>query len=114
MISIREALEIHKILIDNYGGTHGIRDLGSLESALRRPLQQFENKDLYPSILQKAAALVQSILVNHPFIDGNKRLGYTLLRYLLLQNGLDIDANQEENTIPLSLLHPAKSTMTQL
>ena len=96
MISLKEAEEIHKILIDNFGGADGIRDLGSLESALSRPFQSFDGEELYPSPLLKAAALLESILINHPFIDGNKRTAYTLVRLFLISNGLDINASQDE------------------
>ncbi|HMO63552.1 MAG TPA: type II toxin-antitoxin system death-on-curing family toxin [Ferruginibacter sp.] len=96
MISLKEATVIHEILIDNFGGLHGIRDFGSLESALNRPLQSFDNQELYPGAINKAAALLESILVNHPFIDGNKRTGYTLVRLFLLKNEIDIKATQEE------------------
>ena len=67
-----------------------------MESALARPFQSFENQELYPTVILKAAALLESILINHPFIDGNKRVGYTLLRLFLLSNGLDIDASQND------------------
>ncbi len=96
MISIKEVEEIHKTLIDTFGGSHGIRDLAALDSALVRPFQTFDNKELHPTPLHKAASLVESILINHPFIDGNKRTGYVLMRILLIDNGLDIDASQEE------------------
>jgi len=96
MISPNEAEEIHKILINNFGGSHGIRDVNNLESALARPFQTFENEELYPTAILKGAALLESLLVNHPFIDGNKRLGYTLLRLFLLSNGLDIAASQQD------------------
>src|SRR5262250_1957214 len=96
MISVKEAEEIHKILIDNFGGSHGLRDLGSLESALIRPFQSFENEELYPTVILKAAALLESLLINHPFIDGNKRIGYTLLRLFLLSNGIEMNASQKD------------------
>lgn len=96
MISVKDAEEIHKTLIDNFGGSHGPRDLGSLESALTRPFQSFENQELYSTIVLKAAALLESLLINHPFIDGNKRIGYTLMRLFLLSNGLDINASQPQ------------------
>lgn len=76
MISVSEAILIQDILIEKFGGTRGIRDRGLLESALARPFQTFDNKDLYPTIVKKAAALIESILRNHPFVDGNKRIGY--------------------------------------
>ena len=95
MIPIKEVEQVHRILIDKFGGSHGIRDSAALESAIARPFQTFDEKDLYPSVLEKAASLIESILVNHPFIDGNKRTGYTLLRLYLIQNGLDITASQD-------------------
>ena len=73
MISIQETEKLHKVLIDTFGGTHGIRDLDALQSALSRPFQTFDNSDLYPSVLEKAASLLESLLNNHPFVDGNKR-----------------------------------------
>jgi len=96
MISIKEAQQIHKILIDTFGGAQGVRDISALESALKRPFQTFDNKELYPTAIDKAAALAESILNNHPFIDGNKRTGYVLMRLLLLQNGQDIHASEQD------------------
>jgi death-on-curing protein len=95
MITIDEVLHIHQTLINDFGGIHGIRDISALESALARPFQTFDNKELYPSILEKAAALTESILINHPFMDGNKRTGYALLRLYLLSYGLDIIASSD-------------------
>lgn len=99
MISQKEAEEIHKLVIEMFGGSHGIRDYNGLESALARPFQTFDNQDLYLNTLQKAASLIESILINHPFIDGNKRTGYVLLRIFLIQNGIDILASQEEKYV---------------
>jgi death-on-curing protein len=96
MITLNQVEQIHKILISQFGGSHGIRDRGILLSALSRPYQTFDGKDLYPTAIQKAAALIESILINHPFIDGNKRTGYVLMRLLLIEHGLDIIANQSE------------------
>ena len=99
MISQKEAEEIHKLVIEMFGGSHGIRDYNGLESALARPFQTFDNQDLYLNTLLKAASLIESILINHPFIDGNKRTGYVLLRIFLIQNGIDILASQEEKYV---------------
>jgi death on curing protein len=96
MISISEVILIQDILIERFGGTRGIRDKGLLESAISRPFQTFDSKDLYPDSIQKSAALIESIVTNHPFIDGNKRIGYVLMRLLLLDNGLDIISNQDD------------------
>lgn len=96
MISLQEVEKIHQILILEFGGANGIRDKDFLDSALARPFQTFDGKELYPTPLDKAASLIESILINHPFVDGNKRTGYVLMRLLLLQNKLDILASQEE------------------
>ena len=96
MISIKEVEEIHKTLINIFGGSQGVRDLAALDSALARPIQTFDNNELHPTPIHKAASLIESILINHPFIDGNKRTGYVLMRLLLIESGLDIDASQEE------------------
>jgi len=94
MIELTEAIKIHSILIERHGGSDGIRDLDLLESALNRPYATFDNKDLYPNPIEKSAAILESILINHPFIDGNKRTGYVLARLILLDNQIDINANQ--------------------
>ncbi len=99
MISITEVEEIHKVLIEKFGGSLGIRDKTGLESALARPLQTFDSRELYPTVITKAAALIESILTNHPFVDGNKRTGYVLMRLFLITNGFDIAATQEEKYV---------------
>ena len=75
MILPDDILEIHKRSIEDYGGSQGIRDASLLESAIARPFQTFEEKDLYPTFYEKAAALGESLIINHPFVDGNKRTG---------------------------------------
>lgn len=96
MIELRDVLNIHNILIDKFGGSKGVRDQGSLESAINRPFATFDNQDLYPTPSDKAAAILESILINHPFVDGNKRTAYVLMRLILLDNGLDVVADQED------------------
>lgn len=96
MISIEQALKIHAIVLERFGGANGVRDLGSLESALARPFQTFGGEDLYPNIFEKAAAIGESIIMNHPFIDGNKRSGYLLMESLLRYEGYMIIASNED------------------
>lgn len=96
MIELKDVLNIHNILIDKFGGSKGIRDNGSLESAINRPFATFDNQDLYPNPSDKAAAILESILINHPFVDGNKRTAYVLMKLILLDNGLDIVADQDD------------------
>ena len=96
MISIEDVLKIHNTAIEQFGGKKNIRDLSLLESALSRPFATFDGNDLYPTILEKVAAISESIIKNHPFYDGNKRIGYLLLRILLRKNGFDLSADQDE------------------
>jgi len=96
MIPLKEVEHIHKLLINTFGGSHGVRDLSALLSALARPFQTFDNKEFYPTPIDKAASLLESIVSNHPFIDGNKRTAYVLARLFLLQNRMDIKASQQD------------------
>jgi death-on-curing protein len=96
MIDIQDVIRIHEILIDNFGGNKGIRDRGLLESAISRPFQTFDKIDLYSNPVEKAAALIESILINHPFVDGNKRIGYVLMRLLLMEYEYDLIATEDE------------------
>ena len=96
MIDLRQALSIHKVLIEKFGGTDGLKDQGALESALARPYATFNQKELYPTPVEKASAILESILINHPFLDGNKRTGYVLMRLILMAGGRDIEASQDD------------------
>lgn len=96
MISVNDILTIHKKLVDNFGGLHGVRDMPALESAIARPFQKYDNQLLYASVLEQGAALIESLLTNHPFADGNKRTGYVSLRLFLMQHGLDFNASMDE------------------
>jgi death-on-curing protein len=96
MIEKSDVLNIHSILIDKFGGSKGVQDLTVLESAINRPYATFDNVELYPKPSEKAAAILESILINHPFIDGNKRTAFVLMKLLLLKNSIEIKATQEE------------------
>lgn len=96
MISVEDVEKIHQILIKEFGGSLGTRDAHALSAAIARPYQTFDGKELYPSLLEKAAVLIESMLSNHPFVDGNKRTGYVLMRLFLIENGIDIIAGQDE------------------
>lgn len=95
-ITSGEVISIHEILIEEFGGSNGLRDLGLLESSVNRIYQTFEGKELYPSPIEKAAAIFESLINNHPFVDGNKRIAYVMLRSVLLNNKLDVDASENE------------------
>jgi len=96
MIDYQEVLQIHKVLIQKFGGSQGIRDENGLKSALERPFGGFGETEFYPSPEKKAGAILESIVKNHPFIDGNKRTGYVLMRLILMSFGKDIQASQDE------------------
>jgi death on curing protein len=93
MLHVNEAIRIHHLLIADFGGAQGVRDWGSLESALARPYQTFDGIELYATPQAKASAIMESLAINHPFVDGNKRIAYTLFRLLLLNAGVDIAAD---------------------
>lgn len=96
MIELKDVVNIHNLLIDKFSGSSGIRDMNLLESAINRPWATFDQQDLYANPLEKAAAILESILINHPFVDGNKRTAYVLMRLILLENELDISASEDE------------------
>jgi death on curing protein len=83
MLSKNVVLLIHQNVLLAHGGANGTRDENALDGAIGRPFQTFGGEDLYPTPLQKAAAIGESIIMNHPFVDGNKRTGYVLMETLL-------------------------------
>lgn len=91
-----QVLFIHSRLIDETGGLHGIRDLGLLQSAASRPRTTFGGRELYPDVFHKAAALMESLIKNHPFIDGNKRTAITSAGIFLEINGNFLETSQKE------------------
>ncbi|WP_448702243.1 type II toxin-antitoxin system death-on-curing family toxin [Mucilaginibacter sp. AW1-3] len=96
MIDLAIVQNLHEVLIQRFGGGSGIRDMGALQAAIARPYATFEETDLYPTAIDKASAILESILINHPFVDGNKRTGYALMRLHLLKAGSDISADQDK------------------
>ena len=95
-LSLYEILELHDMIIEITGGAKGIRDIRALESAISQPRITFNKTDLYPDILTKAAALCFFLVMNHPFIDGNKRIGHAAMETFLILNGLEIEASIDE------------------
>lgn len=91
-----QVLFIHYRIVEETGGSHGIRDLTLLQSALARHVSTFDENDLYPDIFSKAASLMHSIIKNHPFVDGNKRTAITTASIFLLRNGYCLIASHEE------------------
>lgn len=91
-----QVLFIHSRIIDVTGGRPGIRDLSLLQSAVSRPRAMFDKKDLYPGLFQKVAALMESLIKNHPFIDGNKRTAIASAGIFLQMNGYVLTASQKD------------------
>lgn len=95
-LSPEQVLFIHSRLVDTIGGIHGIRDIGLLQSSVARPKATFEGKELYPDLFHKAAALMESLARNHPFIDGNKRTSITASGIFLSFNGYMLSCSSKE------------------
>lgn len=89
--TLEETLELHRILVERFGGSGGIRDLGLLQSALGRPQTGY-----YNSLSLQAAALLQSLSQNHPFVDGNKRVAFAVTAIFLRMNGMRLIVSPEE------------------
>ncbi len=92
MIFISEIIEIHNMILEDFGGPSGIRDNNLLESSLNGIYSTFSGIDLYPTKVDKIVRLGFNIIKNHPFVDGNKRVGCYLVLYLLDKNGYEYDA----------------------
>ena len=90
-VTLDEALRIHELLINEFGGATGVRDRGLIESALLRPQTGY-----YADLIEEAAALWESLAMNHGFVDGNKRVAYACLEMFLQLNGADISATNDE------------------
>jgi death-on-curing protein len=95
-LSRAEIIELHRRVIERFGGSFGIRDRAALDSSLAQPLQAFGGEDLYVGVVAKAAALGFFLATNHAFIDGNKRVAHAAMEMTLLLNGLEIDAAASE------------------
>lgn len=96
VLSQSQVLLLHKQLIKRYGGSEGLRDSGLLDAVLNGPFQTFDNAELYPSLLEKAARLAYSLVCDHPFIDGNKRIGAHAMLVFLAINGVQLTYMDQE------------------
>ncbi len=94
-LSLAEVLDLYDRVLDVAGGSSALRDLGALESALAQPRATFDGLDLYPTLVEKAAALGFALIRNHPFVDGNKRIGHAAVEVFLMLNGFELEAAVE-------------------
>ena len=95
-LTVEEVLALHSRIIASSGGSPGLRDRGALDSAIAQPQMTFDGVDLYVTLARKAAALGHSLISNHPFIDGNKRIGHAAMAVMLLLNGYEIVGSVDE------------------
>ena len=95
-LSLDQVLMLHKKTISLHGGSDGIRDISLVQSALARPHATFDGVDLYSTIEEKIASVVESLVCNHAFVDGNKRIGAIVLMMLCYENGLKLIATEDE------------------
>jgi len=109
-VTTADALFFHEELIERYGGSHGIRDLGALESALHRPQTGY-----YETIVQEAAALLESLVQSHPFVDGNKRTAFAVVDVFLRINGQTVRADSQSiSTTMVTLIEQQQFDMAHL
>lgn len=107
----KQVVYLYQQMIAQTGGTAGLRDEGLLESAVYRPQASFGGHELYPDLFSKTAALGHSLITNHPFVDGNKRVGFEAMRLMLRLNGQDLRASVEAKF--RFVMEIAKGTMTE-
>lgn len=110
-LSIAELLELHARVIEQSGGAIGLRCREALESSVAQPHQTFAGRELYPSVPEKAAALGFFLVRNHPFLDGNKRIGHAALEVTLVLNGFELAASVDEQE--QTFLSLAAGTLTR-
>lgn len=95
-LTLGQVVDLHRAILEHTGGLAGIRDLGALDSALAQPKATFGGSDLHPTLVEKAAALCVSLVRNHAFVDGNKRVGHAAMETFLVLNGMEIEASTDE------------------
>jgi death-on-curing protein len=103
-LSISETITIYERVMAQSGGMVGIRNLDGLHAAVAQPQMTFDGRELYPTIADKAAALGYSLIQNHPFVDGNKRIGHAAMEIFLILNGYELRAPvDEQETLILNI-----------
>ncbi len=114
LLGLAEILDLHRRVVERTGGSLGIRDLGALKAAISQPHMTFDSQDLYPSLVDKAAALCFSLVMDHPFVDGNKRVAHAAMETFLVLNGLELSAplgEQEELMLRLAAGQVSRSDL---
>lgn len=94
--NVEDIILLHGIIIRQSDGSSGVRDQGGVEAAVAQPRMTFAGEDLYPTIIEKASAICFSLVMNHPFVDGNKRIGQAAMEFFLMLNGYEVRADIDE------------------
>ena len=110
-LTLAEVLDLHRRVIAQTEGAGGVREMGSIESAVAQPQMTFDGEELYPSIESKATSLCFSLVMNHPFVDGNKRIGHAAMETFLVMNGFEVVADVED--AEQTMLHLAAGDLSR-
>lgn len=113
-LTLGEVIDLHRAIIDSTGGATGVRDLAAIESALAQPRATFDATDLHQTLPGKASALGYSLALNHPFLDGNKRVAHAAMEVFLALNGFDLVAGIDEQERLMLDVAAGRSTRNQL
>lgn len=113
-LTLAEVLELHRRIIEQTGCGGGIRELRNVESTIAQPQMTFDGKELYQTLEEKAVALCFSIVINHPFIDGNKRVGHAAMETFLMMNGFELVATIDDSEATILQLASGNLTRGEL
>lgn len=113
-LTLPQLLELHRRVIRQSGGSDGVRDIGAAESALAQPMMSFGGTPLYASLEEKAAALCFSLVMNHPFVDGNKRIGHAAMETFLVLNAHELSADVAESEMIILQLAAGRLSREEL
>ncbi len=114
-LTLDEVLELHRMVLGQSGGAPGILNFGVLESAVAQPYMAFAGEEIYPTLADKTAALAFSLIQNHPFVDGNKRVGHAAMETFLVLNGHELTADvakQEEVVLQVAASKMNRKALT--
>lgn len=114
MITVSKAERVHALLVAEFGGATGLRDTGGLEASLARPYQTFGGQDLYPDAIGKAAAMLEGVIIRHPWMDGNKRTGYVLMELVLEEGAVQLYATEDEKYAMTIRVAEGKSSIEEI
>lgn len=96
LLTLGEVIALHRRVLADSGGRPGVRDFGAIASAVAQPRLSVGGRDAYPTLIEKAAALGYSLIRNHGFVDGNKRIAHAAMEVFLVMNGVEITATVDE------------------